>query len=251
MEAPPLRISDILHSVSEQKAFKKHLIYTILRIIVTHGGESFTRFQKDLERNQPCTKDKVKLHKTDLHPLPAWNIDESSITGNVEVDEAITKELRLETTENFGENLRFYAGDQLSLARFRAIEIIRAGHEYGHNAFFGGTWLAGLFHTKMADVTGTLFTHWGKPNTGARNPGSLWFHNTRLDRLPITLTSLPSFRVCHDLIFTSLYLFLGFSGCLYFLIVLLLFPQTFLLLLLPNIFLGTNQWATPDDVGVT
>ena len=38
-----------------------------------------------------------------------------------------------------------------------------------------------------------------------RNPGSLWFHNTRLDCLPITLSSLPTFRVCRDLIFTSLY----------------------------------------------
>jgi hypothetical protein len=139
--------------------------------------------------------------------LPAWNIDESSITGNVEVDDAIIKELSLDTQAggDIAEILRFYAGDQLSLARFRSIEIIRAGHEHGHQAFFGTTWLAGLFHTKMADITGTLFTHWGKPNTGARNPGSLWFHNTRLDRLPITLTSLPSFWVCRDLIFNSLY----------------------------------------------
>ena len=206
LDAPTLKISDLLHSVSEQKPFKNNLIFTILRIVVTHGGENFKKFQTDLDREQPYTKDKIKLHKTDLHPLPAWNIDESSITGNVEVDDAINKELSLDTGGDITESLvRFYAGDQLSLARFRAIEIIRAGHEHGHQAFFGTTWLAGLFHTKMADVTGTLFTHWGKPNTGARNPGSLWFHNTRLDRLPITLTSLPSFRVCRDLIFVSLY----------------------------------------------
>ena len=113
--------------------------------------------------------------------------------------------MSLDSGGDIAETVRFYAGDQLSLAQFRAIEIIRAGHEHSHQAFFGTTWLAGLFHTKMADITGTLFTHWGKPNTGARNPGSLWFHNTRLDRLPITLTSLPSFRVCRDLIFVSLY----------------------------------------------
>lgn len=47
--------------------------------------------------------------------------------------------------------------------------------------------------------------HWGKPNAGTRNPGSLSVHNTRLDRLPITLTSLPPFRTCRDLIFVSLY----------------------------------------------
>lgn len=65
--------------------------------------------------------------------------------------------------------------------------------------------MAGLFHTKMAHVTGMLFMHWGKPNTDSRNPRSLWFHNTRLDQLPITLTSLPSFRVCRDIIFVSFY----------------------------------------------
>ena len=195
----------MLQTVEEQKAFKKHLIFTILRIIITHGGASFKIFEKDLERDQPCTKDKIELHKTPLHPLPAWNIDESSITGNVEVDEAISKELNLNKSPTFGDRLRFYAGDQLSIARFRAIENIRAGQEYGHRAFFGTTWFAGLFHAKMADITGTLFMHWGKPITGTRNPGSLWFHNTRLDRLPITLSSLPTFRVCRDIVFTSLY----------------------------------------------
>jgi hypothetical protein len=102
LDAPSLKISDLLHSASEQKSFKHHLIFTILRIIITHGGETFTKFQKDLNRDQPCTKDKIKLHKTNLHPLPAWNIDESSITGNVEVDEAIIKELRLDTVTGGG-----------------------------------------------------------------------------------------------------------------------------------------------------
>lgn len=205
LEVPSLKIVDILHCSSEQKEFKRNLIFTILRIIVIHGGESFKKFEKDLECDQPRTKQKIPLHKTDLHPLPAWNIDESSITGNVEVDKAITEELHLDKAEDFGETLRFYAGDQLSLAWFHSIKLIHAGHEDGHRAFFGTTWMPGLFHTKMADVTGTLFMHWGKPNTGSRNPGLLWFHNTRLDRLPITLTSLPSFRVCHDIIFVSLY----------------------------------------------
>lgn len=65
--------------------------------------------------------------------------------------------------------------------------------------------IIGLFHGKIADTHGTLTTHWGDPKAGATDPGSLSFHNTRLDRLPITLTSLPSFRVCRDLIYVSLY----------------------------------------------
>ena len=111
LDAPTLKITDLLHSVLEQKSFKQLLIFTILRIIVTNGGETFTKFQNNLESNQPCTKDKIKLHKTDLHPLPAWNIDESSITGNVEVDDAIIKELSLDSGGDIAETVRFYAGD--------------------------------------------------------------------------------------------------------------------------------------------
>lgn len=99
---------------------------------MTHGGESFKKSEKDLECDQLQTKQKIPLHKTDLHPLPAWNIDESSITGNVEVDEAITEELHLDKAEDFGETLCFYAGDQLSLAWFCSIELICAGYKDGH-----------------------------------------------------------------------------------------------------------------------
>ncbi|KAI0727631.1 hypothetical protein C8Q72DRAFT_953229 [Fomitopsis betulina] len=42
-------------------------------------------------------------------------------------------------------------------------------------------------------------------NTSPRNPGSLAFHNNLLDRKPIVLSSLPSFRECRDLAFVSLY----------------------------------------------
>ncbi|KAF8207882.1 hypothetical protein K438DRAFT_2013284 [Mycena galopus ATCC 62051] len=57
----------------------------------------------------------------------------------------------------------------------------------------------------MADCHGVLETHFGKPSAGTQSPGSLGFHNTVLDRLPITLTLLPLFRTCWDLIMVSLY----------------------------------------------
>lgn len=53
-----------------------------------------------------------------------------------------------------------------------------------------------------------FITHWEKPNTGTHNPGCLAFHNTQLHRAPIVLTSLPTFQVCYDLIFTSLYAYI-------------------------------------------
>ncbi|KAI0734884.1 hypothetical protein C8Q72DRAFT_986213 [Fomitopsis betulina] len=42
-------------------------------------------------------------------------------------------------------------------------------------------------------------------NTSPHNPGLLAFHNNLLDRKPIVLSSLPSFRECRDLAFVSLY----------------------------------------------
>jgi len=54
------------------------------------------------------------------------------------------------------------------LARSPAIENIRAGQEHGYNGFLGSAWLPGLFHGKITDATGTLFTPFGKPNSGAR-----------------------------------------------------------------------------------
>ena len=205
LAAPRLKLTDILHTPQERKDFKKHLIFTILGIIVKNGDNGFEKFEGKLKDQQPVTGEKIELHKSDLHPLPAWKIDESSIVGNAEIDEAIRSELELNKIPNSSESLRFLAGDQLSLARFRALENIRAGQETGFNAFFGSTWLAGLFHGKIADIHGNLFTHWGKPDTGGRDPNSLWYHNTRLNRLPITLSSPPPFRVCRDLIFVSLY----------------------------------------------
>lgn len=205
LKAPVLSITDIVHTKDERKAFKSHLIFTILRILVKHGGQGFECFQADLDKAQPETADKIKTHKSQLHPLPAWNIDESSITGNAEVIEAISKELHLDQVPDAAERVQFLAGDQLSIARLRALELIRAGHESGRNAMFWGAWIPGLFHAKIADALGTLLTHFGKPDTGSRDPNSLWYENTRLDRLPITVTSLPPFRKCRDLLFISLY----------------------------------------------
>lgn len=50
-----------------------------------------------------------------------------------------------------------------------------------------------------------MFQCWGNPSLGARDPGSLAFHNVILDRKPIVLTSMPSYRVSRDLVLVSLY----------------------------------------------
>jgi hypothetical protein len=146
--APPLAINDILLNCDKTKFFNKSLTHCLLRIIITHGGEKFNKFRADLERTQPVTKHKIELHKTPLHPLPAMNIDESTITGNDEVVTAIHKEL--EITEDDHEQgikifcgdhatcVKVFAGDQLSIARLRALASIRTGQENGFWVTIGG-----------------------------------------------------------------------------------------------------------------
>ncbi|KAJ7831764.1 hypothetical protein B0H14DRAFT_3713137 [Mycena olivaceomarginata] len=95
------------------------------------------------------------------------------------------------------------AGDQLTIARQRSILNVRLGHESGSHSWRHIVLMPGLFHAKIADCHDVLMTHFGKATI--RSPGSLGFHNTVLDRLPITLTSLPPFRTCRDLIMVSLY----------------------------------------------
>ena len=107
---------DILLSGTESKQFKEHILFTIARIIVKFGGEGFKKFEKDLKLHQPATPLKIELHKTDLHPLPALNIDKSTIVGNAEVDEAIIKELNLDKNPDFPKHVRVQGGDQLSVA---------------------------------------------------------------------------------------------------------------------------------------
>ncbi|RXW23327.1 hypothetical protein EST38_g2525 [Candolleomyces aberdarensis] len=205
LDAPPLDIHDILLTAAEQQEFNRYLVATILRVIVEFGGESFRKFRGNMDDFQPQSELKLEPQQTKLFPLPAWNIDESSTIGNIQVVDAITDELKLKEHPEFNNRVRFLAGDQLSIGRLRSIETLRAGHEEGYAGFFWSVNLLGLFHTNIADIHGFILTHFGKPNAGTSNPGSLSFHNTRLNRLPITLSSLPPFRVCRDLIYVSLY----------------------------------------------
>lgn len=206
-KARPLSLADVLLDNKEAAQLDKCLLHCILRIIVRHGGDKFARFRSALDKSEPATEYKIETHQTPLHPLPAMHIDESTIIGNAEVVEAIFRELGLmkDDGEIDMEILKIFGGDQLSIARLRSLANIRAGHSGGYSGFGWGVWMPGLFHGKIADMHGFFVTHWGKPNAGARNPGSLSFHNTVLHRNPILLSSLPPFRTCRDLVFVSLY----------------------------------------------
>ncbi|KAJ7043255.1 hypothetical protein C8F04DRAFT_944756 [Mycena alexandri] len=206
LNAPPLRLEDLLLNDDELDFHTKNMVHTILRIIVRHGGDGFKKWQKDLDAMQPASAETISVHKTPIHPLPSMEIDENSITGNIEVMDAINKALGLNADDpEYLKYVKIVAGDQLTIARQRSILTVRLGHESGSHAWRNIVLMPGLFHAKIADTHGMLETHFGKPNAGTRSPGSLGFHNTVLDRLPITLTSLPPFRTCRDLVMVSLY----------------------------------------------
>ena len=180
------------------------LVHTILSVIVHYGGEQFKDWKEELDKNIPKSDNKIVVHKSKLHPLPSMEIDENKITGNIQIIEEINAELKLDPQNpEYEKYIKIIAGDQLTIARQRAITGIRLGHEVGLEMWKHFVLVTGLFHAKIADTHGTLLTHFGVSST--RSPGSLAFHNTCLDRLPIVLTSLPSFRVCRDLIMVSLY----------------------------------------------
>ncbi|KAJ6611846.1 hypothetical protein B0H10DRAFT_2165690 [Mycena sp. CBHHK59/15] len=203
--AAPLSIKDVLLSAPELALMDKCLKHCILRIIVEQGGEKFQRFRDALNESLPITPDRIELHQTPLHPTPAWNIDQSTIIGNDKVVDAIHTELRVKGLSHWSWAVKFFAGDQLPIAWLRSLLNIRAGHEGGYSGYGWGVWIPGLFHAKIADMHGFFTTHWGTPNCGTHNLGSLSFHNTHLHRAPILLSSLPPFRTCRDLVFVSLY----------------------------------------------
>ncbi|KAJ7583740.1 hypothetical protein C8J56DRAFT_1005112 [Mycena floridula] len=194
----PLEITDILHTTDEAHLFEQCLIHTILHIILQ-------KFKDELDKAQLKSDTIIEVHKTPIHPVTAFNIDEATIVVNAEFAEEFYSELNVTKQALFNTWVKLLGGDQLSIVRLRALLNIRIGHEGGFSSFGWGAWMPGLLHGKIADTHGFLVTHWGKPNCGARNPGSLWFHNTTLHRLPIVLTSLPTFQICCDLTFVSLY----------------------------------------------
>ncbi|KAK7019993.1 hypothetical protein R3P38DRAFT_1236976 [Favolaschia claudopus] len=196
----------LLFNDEEAQFHDKNMVHTILRIIVRHGGEGMKKWQKDLDAMQPKSSETISVHKTPIHPLPTMDIDENSITGNIEVIDAINQSLGLDVDDpSYPKYVQIIAGDQLTIARQRSILGVRLGHESGAHSWRHIVLMPGLFHAKIADCHGLLETHFGKASAGTRSPGSLGFHNTVLDRLPITLTSLPPFRTCRDLIMVSLY----------------------------------------------
>jgi hypothetical protein len=204
--APELKVNDIMLTKDEYTFHRKCLIHTVLRVAVQYGGPGLQVFRKDLQAMEPHSEFQIEAHKSEIYPLPAMNINEASTIGNAEVIDAVMEELSVDTSKpEFCGNLKLIAGDQLSIARLRAVLAARAGNEGGASSLRWAVFIPGLFHCKIAATNGFLQTHFGHPNHDLTDPASLSSHNTLLQRKPILLSSLPPFRTCRDLIFVSLY----------------------------------------------
>lgn len=205
-QAPPLSAKDLMFTSAEDDFFRQCLIHTVCRIVVQQGGATFAKLEKDVHTHQPKSDHCIEVHKSDIHPGPALNINESSREGNADVMDAINHELEVDTSKpGFGSVLRLVCGDQLTIARLRSIIAARAGNEGGASAMRWALFIPGLFHYKIAATHGIILAHLGLPNRELKNPGSLSAHNNLLQRKPIVATSLPNFRTCRHLIFVSLY----------------------------------------------
>jgi hypothetical protein len=202
-KAQPLALEDLQLSPEEAQLHRQCVVYTILDIIVNHGGDEFTKYRSLLEVHMPRSLHKRELHKDDIHPLPTMHIDESTVKGNIEICSTLFKELGFDTSKpEFQKLVRLLAGDQLTIARLRAIARNRMGHESGYESFEWMTQIIGLFHLKMAQTQGILETHFGDSNS-SRNPTSLAFQQTLLHQKPLP-TPVP-FRTARDLIRVSSY----------------------------------------------
>ncbi|KAJ7131201.1 hypothetical protein C8R44DRAFT_829613 [Mycena epipterygia] len=165
LNAPPLRIEHLLLTDVEAEFHAQNMVHTILRIIVRHGGPGFKKWQKDLDAMQPKSSETIDVHKTPIHPLPSMEIDENSITGNIEVMSTINQSLGLNADDpEYIKYIKIVAGDQLTIARQRSILTVRLCHESGAHSWRNIFLMPGLFHAKIADCHGLLETHFGKPN---------------------------------------------------------------------------------------
>ncbi|KAG8699814.1 hypothetical protein FRC08_005091 [Ceratobasidium sp. 394] len=205
LAAPPLELDDILLSEDETKLHHRLMVHAVLRLIILNAGSAFGQYMPLLEASQPTSEHLITLHQSQTYPLPAMEIDESSVDGTIKVMETIYATVGIDKmAESFKNQVQLTSGDLKSIWNLRAAKEARAGHDDPAHSFINITFIIGLFHLLMAAVTGFLSLHFGSPNAGIHNPGSLHFHNKLLERKPITITSPVPYTLAKNLIDVSL-----------------------------------------------
>ncbi|KAG9124443.1 hypothetical protein FRC07_011615 [Ceratobasidium sp. 392] len=193
LAAPPLELGDILLSEDESQLHRRLMVHAVLRLIVLNAGSAFSQYMPLFEASQPTSEHLIELHQSQTHPLPAMEIDESSMDGVIKVMETI-----------YATIVHLTSGDLKSIRNLRAAKEACTGHDDPAHSFVNITFIIGLFHLLMTVVTGFLVLHFGSPNAGVHNPGSLRFHNKLLERKPVAINSPIPYTLAKNLIDVSL-----------------------------------------------
>ncbi|KAJ7430322.1 hypothetical protein B0H11DRAFT_1764586 [Mycena galericulata] len=149
----------------------------------------------------------IPLHKSEQYPLPAMNLDESSLEGTLEVYLAILRHLGLDDEALEAHGLMFDDGDLLTDSLKEKLESARRNSTTPIASMRASTRRWGLFHGEMAGGRLTVNEHWGKPNS--LWAGGLWWeHNKLLKRKPMTAgwsgKKATPWKPAHELIHISL-----------------------------------------------
>ncbi|KAF8157762.1 hypothetical protein K438DRAFT_2073769, partial [Mycena galopus ATCC 62051] len=127
----------------------------------------------------------IPLHQTKQYPLPAMNLDKSSLEGTLEVYLNILRNMGVDNAALEAHGLMFDDGDLLTDSLKEKIKSARRNSTTPIASMRASVRRWWLFHAEMAGGRLTVNEHWGKPNS--LWAGGLWWeHNKLLKRKPMT-----------------------------------------------------------------
>ncbi|KAJ7820388.1 hypothetical protein B0H14DRAFT_3089251 [Mycena olivaceomarginata] len=196
---------DTLPSPQSVEELSRCCFWQLKRLALEHIPGISDNLKKALEECPEIYQ--IPLPKTEQYPLPAMNLDESSLEGTLEVYFTILRHLGLDDEALEAHGLMFDDGDLLTDSLKEKIESARRNSTTPIASMRASVRRWGLFHAEMAGGRLTVNEHWGKPNS--LWAGGLWWeHNKLLKRKPITAgwsgKKATPWKPAHELIHISL-----------------------------------------------
>ncbi|KAF9976372.1 hypothetical protein BGZ65_007864 [Modicella reniformis] len=166
-------------------------------VIRSHLVAALQRNIKTFEKCSipPPTKKLLPARRTTAYPLPAMDINQSSVRGNKDVIEKMAQDILQLDPELFDGLRIIIAGDQLTVLRLRSLIRIRMKDV---SPFHRMEWIIPvmqLFHLQMLLGATILRNHYGSLST----PGSVAFYATLLKRKRVGLEK-PDFHATDELL---------------------------------------------------
>ncbi|KAL1677976.1 hypothetical protein EV122DRAFT_278607 [Schizophyllum commune] len=173
----PYEPQDLFPTAEESRVLSGCCLWQIQQIAMDHIP-NLARLRGDVG---PCpVVEQIPVHTTKQYPLPAMQIDESSIDGTMKVMLTIFENLGMTNADWVKHGLLFVDGDLLTMLLVDKLQTARRNSADDVEALRFMIQRFGLFHCKMAAGRMVVNEHWGKPNS--EWPGSLWWTNTQLGR---------------------------------------------------------------------